>query len=147
MKRIFPVLVLLIAPLAGFSQSPKITQIVFSTSTRGFSKQVVIRPSRMEIHEENSRVSTGPNNESRKLEKKDWNQLCKQLENISLSEMARWESPTMKRASDAARSSTITITTKDGKIVSHDFDNENPHAKLQPLMDMIIKLAGKEKGR
>jgi hypothetical protein len=148
MKRASVVALMLgLLPLMAYAQDYKISQIVFTTSTRGFSKQIVIGSGQIKVTEENSRSGKNPQNQSLDLPKKAWKELCKKLENVSLTEISRMESPTMKRASDAARTSTLTVKTKNGKIVSHDFDNENPNAKLQPLMEEILKLAKTEKGR
>jgi hypothetical protein len=147
MKRILVITFLFLLSIISYAQAiDDITQIGFSTSTRGYSKQVTIDASHLEVKEEGSRTGKDVN-QSRKLTKKEWTQLCKQLKTVSLDEIADLKSPTMKRASDAAMLSTITITRKNGKTVSHDFDNENPHEKLQGLMNEIIKTVGNDKGR
>jgi hypothetical protein len=147
MNKLFVVASLLLTSLFSYGQkADEITQIVFSTSTRGYLKQVLFDPSHLEVKEEGSR--SGENiNYSRRLNKKEWAQLCHEFKGISLGEIPDLQSPSMKRASDAAMASTITITTKKGKTVTHDFDNENPHEKLQGLMKAILNITNQGKGR
>jgi hypothetical protein len=117
-------------------QQVDIAQIEFTTYTRGYHKTITITQREIVIAEQkkddaNERVTT------KKNKKEIWNKMIASLHDVSLSEIPSLASPTMKRASDAARSSTITLTTKNGNKFSHSFDNENSNEKLKPLMMLI----------
>jgi hypothetical protein len=57
-----------------------------------------------------------------------------------MEEIPALASPTMQRASDAARTSTLSIIDTMGKRYTHTFDNEDPNEKLKPLMKSIITM-------
>jgi hypothetical protein len=114
-----------------------ITKIEFSTGTRGYQKNVFISAdSIIEITEdrENKRPV------KKKIEQNEWRGLIDIASELSLNELEQLPSPTSKRAFDGAKHSSIIITTKDGKSYAHAFDDEQPHKKLQPLMNAIRKL-------
>lgn len=120
-----------------------ISKIEFTTLTRGYKKQVFIsRDSVIEIvdgrQEENGVVK-------RKLNIEEWDALIKGLENVILKEIPTLQSPTAQRTFDGARHSSIRITDADGKAWEHSFDNENPHEKLKPFMDGIVKIKRDDK--
>ncbi len=70
-----------------------------------------------------------------------WNMLMDHVRKIDLHAIETLESPTMARAYDGAKHSEIVIHTSEQEAVRHSFDDENPHAQLQPLMTTIRKLA------
>jgi hypothetical protein len=117
-----------------------IRQIEFYTSTRGSYKQIILTPKAMTINEENRTSSKGAERQNKKLKSSEWKNLCNTLKETSIAGIPDLNSPTMKRAFDGARTSTITISTKDGKTWSHSFDNEEPNQQLQKLMDAITSL-------
>lgn len=133
-------------PLIVFTSSLRaqtakdIKQIEFSTSARGSYKQIIFTPKEMLISEENRSSSTGEIRQSKKLTSAEWKKLCSTVKEISIPGIPELTSPTMKRSSDGARTSTITLSTTEGKTWSHSFDNENPNAQLQNLMDAITSL-------
>jgi hypothetical protein len=86
---------------------------------------------------DNARSSDSLKRVSEKLDKTKWAKLNTEIQSLSLPEVPLFKSPTMKRAYDGALHGILTITTMDGKIYSHGFDDENPHPKLQPLMKCI----------
>jgi len=57
-----------------------------------------------------------------------------------MEEIPTLASPTMQRASDAARTSALSIIDMTGKRYTHTFDNEDPNEKLKPLMKSIITM-------
>ena len=123
----------------GFQQEHDINRIEFATSTRGYHKIVAITMRAIKISEQ----AKGEENEittEKKLNPHQWQQLMNALRDVSLTEISSLKSPTMKRAFDGARASTITITNSKGEIFSHSFDNENPNEKLEPLMRLLLDL-------
>ncbi len=126
--------------LTVHAQSPdEITGIEFITATRGYQKQITINSKTITIKLEDHRQH-GKAPVVREMKKQDWDHLLESLNDVSLAEIPLLKSPSMQRASDGARSSSIAITTKEGVIWSHEFDNERPHEKLQPLIDVITAL-------
>ena len=123
-------------------QSADVHQIEFSKETRGYQEHIRITADSLNIYAEDAVRGNKSTNESRKLEAQEWTSLVAALEHVKLSELDKLASPTMKRASDAAMHSTITITTKNGQTFSHGFDDDNPHKILQPLVKSIRQVAG-----
>lgn len=78
--------------------------------------------------------------EARNISQSEWAALVSSLVDIDLNKIATLESPTNKRATDAAPYGTIEITTKDSVYTSASFDGKNPHEMLMPLMNEIIKI-------
>jgi hypothetical protein len=122
-----------------FQQKHDIIRIEFATSTRGYHKIVTITMHAVKISEQ----AKGEENEittDKKINPSQWQQLMNALRDVSLTEISSLKSPTMKRAFDGARASTITITNSKGEMFSHSFDNENPNEKLTPLMRVLLDL-------
>jgi hypothetical protein len=125
----------------GAQTAKDVKQIEFSTSTRGSYKQVIFTPKEMITSEENRTSSKGEERQNKKLKSAEWKKLCNALKEVAISGIPELQSPTMKRSFDGARTSTITISTKDGKTWAHSFDNEEPNAQLQKLMNEITSLS------
>jgi hypothetical protein len=115
----------------------KVVRIEFNSLTRGFQETVVITADSA-VRAVNPRNGL-PFTKAKAIKKRDWECLQKTINKISLSEISRLESPTMKRAYDGALHSTITITTKSGEQFTHSFDDDDPHEKLKPLMREILQ--------
>ena len=120
-------------------QQQNISRIEFATSTRGYHKNIIITAAAMSITQQ-SRNDVNEHTVKLKITKRDWNELRKALKNISMEEIPTLASPTMQRASDAARTSTLSIIDTMGKRYTHTFDNEDPNEKLKPLMKSIITM-------
>ena len=120
-------------------QQLKVSQIEFATSTRGYHKNVIITKDMLIITQQ-SHNDVSEHTTEVKMVEDDWSALLGALKDLSLEEISTLASPTMRRASDAARSSTLSITDENGKLYSHSFDNENPNAKLKRLMECIVAL-------
>jgi hypothetical protein len=120
-------------------QEYDISRIEFATSTRGYHKNVVVTLHAIKINEQ----AKGEDDEiiiDKKISSDQWEQLTNALHGVSLTEIPSLKSPTMKRAFDGARASTITITNSKGEIFSHSFDNEDPNEKLELLMRALSSL-------
>ena len=140
--KISSLLFLILLPFAIITcaQSVKeVTKIEFTTVTRGYYKQIVMTKQSITIQQED-RQSENKQPLIRKMKKKEWSKLIQSLKEVPLSELPRLKSPSSNRASDGARASSIAITTSHGVTWTHDFDNENPHVKLQMLMKAITSL-------
>jgi hypothetical protein len=81
-----------------------------------------------------------PTRTARATETSEWTSLAASLKDVDFSKIATLESPTNKRATDAAPFGTIVISTKDSVYTSATFDGKNPHEMLQPLMKEIVKV-------
>ena len=138
MKIIFPVFLFsLISVMAGCQS---VYDIRFTTSTRGYSKEIVITPKTITLHEQNFREPSKEKNTSWEIRKEDWKKLLQSFEDVMPSEFPLLKAPSDKRAFDGARTSTLIVTDKKGKTWHHAFDDEDPNQKLQPLMNVINEL-------
>lgn len=81
-----------------------------------------------------------PTRKARATQSSEWMALAKAMEGVELEKIASLESPTNKRATDAAPYGTIIIHTKDSTYTSAGFDGKNPHEMLMPLMNEIVKI-------
>ncbi len=144
MKYISVTLILLLSIGFAIAQSQQvITQIEVSKMSRAFEEHVRITTDSLHIYIVNRKSGDPqPVMTSRKLENGEWPKLVQSLGGISLQEISELPSPTMKRASDAAMHSTISITTKDGKSYEHGYDDENPNTALVPLLKEVRKVGG-----
>jgi hypothetical protein len=124
--------------LAARCQDTTVTKIEFTSLTRGYHKQVLISADSLIA------ISAGRENDQkivkRKLAAGEWKELVKGVALVSLAQIPALQSPTWRRTFDGARHSTITISTREGKSYIHSFDDETPNEKLQPLMEIIIKI-------
>ena len=115
--------------------SGDIIRIKFSSLTRGYQELVSITSDSIKIS--HSQAGAEKIEKVRALKKDEWTEVVKSLQKVTLSEINALESPTNKRTYDGARHSTFTITTKSNQVFTHSFDNEEPHQKLVPLMNII----------
>lgn len=125
---------------AVYSQkTSQVVRIEFTSLTRGgIIKQIIVTKDSV-IKSKSEGRGTELQTIKRAISKKDWQRLLKSFKDVTLSQVPELESPTMKRAYDGAKHSTISITTNDAT-VTHSFDDEEPHKKLQQLMLQINKL-------
>jgi hypothetical protein len=119
-----------------------VTRIELSKITRGYQEQVLATPDSIHVFLDNSMSGQPPYKRARKLEPGEWTRLVEAVKAVPLKEIPTLPSPTMKRAHDAAKHSTLTITTRDGKDYSHGFDDDDANKALQPLMKELRALSG-----
>ncbi len=132
---------LFVAGLIGcavYSQKPsEVVRVEFTSLARGgYNKQVIV--TKDSLFESNSEGREEVQIMRRKTNPNEWQGLMQSLNNVTLSKIPDLKSPTMKRAYDGARHSTISISTSRGETVTHSFDDEMPNEKLQELMKLII---------
>lgn len=121
--------------------SNTVNMIEFSTLSRsGHYEHIIITQDSIFINITERRLNNVDTSYSRKLKSNEWQAIIQSLENISLPEIPDMKSPTMKRAYDGARHSEIIISEKNSNSFNHLFDDENPHEKLNPLMNKIESL-------
>jgi hypothetical protein len=119
-------------------------KVEFTSLTRGFQETLIItKDSITRSLDTRGELSVKA---SERIQKSEWDCIVKAVKGISLETLGDLKSPTMKRAYDGARHSSITITTASGAQFSHSFDDEEPHEKLGALMKEIKKLRKKLKG-
>ncbi|MFZ6011753.1 MAG: hypothetical protein ACOYXT_15530 [Bacteroidota bacterium] len=118
-------------------QSADIAQIEFNTLTRGFNKNIRFTPDSI-VAAVSGRE--GDSSDKRAIEKNQWQSLISTLKTLPLTDIPGLKSPSMKRAYDGARHSTISVKLKNGETFIHSFDDEQPAPELQNLMEAIIKL-------
>lgn len=91
------------------------------------------------VTEFNGRIES--NRTARATSSDEWMQLKESMKTVKLDEIATLESPTNRRATDAAPFGTVIITTKDSTYQSASFDGFDAHIQLTPLMTVIQKIS------
>ena len=127
---------------AATCQPEAISRVEFTTTTRGYQKQVFITEDSV------IQIVDGRQDENKVLKRKtdptEWKSLIDAARDIKLDNLPALQSPTSRRTFDGARHSRIKVTTKDKKEFEHSFDDEAPHAELKPMMDAILKIQAPE---
>jgi hypothetical protein len=117
----------------------EITAITFTKQTRGLLDEVMISRDSVEGFVENHRMPENSHHYANAIDESQWAKLVMTLNDVQLEDIDGLQSPTMNRAHDGAIHSSIVIAFKDGKTVTHSFDDENPHPDLKPLLDVILE--------
>jgi hypothetical protein len=129
----------------AYSQtSSYITRIEFNSGSRTFRQQIIITSDSIVSVKEDFRINLKPVVKSGKATPAEWKNILQCLKDVALEEIPSLKSPSDKRTYDGASHGSIIITTRDRRSFTHDFDDENPHAKLQPLMKQILKTRDKK---
>jgi hypothetical protein len=129
----------------AYSQtSSDITRIEFNSGSKTFRRQIIITPDSVLSVEEDFRINLKPVVKSGKATPAEWKSMLQSLKDVSIDEIPGLKSPSAGRTYDAASQGSIIITTRDRRSFTHDFDDETPHAKLQPLMKQILKIRNKK---
>jgi len=81
-----------------------------------------------------------PTRTARATQNSEWLALVNSLKDVDLTKISTLESPTNKRATDAAPFGTLIVTTKETVFTSSAFDGKNPHEMLMPLMNEMAKI-------
>lgn len=150
MKIIFFILSIFLMSFScdNVSLKDEIKMIEFNSGgMSGYHEQIKISEDSIEIIIEQRRTEEPAQKYQQEISPEDWSKLIETIENLNFSEIGSLESPTMKRAYDGAMHSGITIYTLTSSYVSPSFDDDNPHEKLQPLMNAIREVAGKVERR
>lgn len=116
------------------AQRDQIIKIEFQSLSRAYSEMISITPDSIKDKKIRNRGKETITNSA--IPMKKWNALIRVLDKIELKQIPELSSPTMKRAYDGARHSSLKIFTST-KSYEHLFDDENPNAKLLPLMRCI----------
>lgn len=136
MKLILACIIALAAYFLPMEQSESIEEIRLSSSTRGYSKIITLRPDLFSLKIEGKEGKET----SRNATKAEWEQLVQALSGLPLNELDQLEPPSDKRASDRALHSTITIKTNKNEYSSRSFDNYSSPKQLVPLVEQIREL-------
>lgn len=78
---------------------------------------------------------------ARATSSEEWLQLKESMKTVKLNDIADLESPTNRRATDAAPFGSVSITTKDSTYQSAGFDGFDANEQLLPLMLIIKKIS------
>lgn len=120
----------------------EIKEVAFrSMGMSGHAETITVNRDSVVLSYEKRRTQEKPLTFGRKLDNGEWTSLIAIIKAINFSEISSLESPTNKRAYDGALHSEIIIRTRDREYVSPSFDDEDPHEKLQPLMNALRELA------
>ena len=115
---------------SNISLNLNLEKIELTEQTRGTNIIYIFTP-KEKITSVNGNQSSLPMNIS------EWENINKEISQIELSAIKDFESPTTKRYSDAALSSTIIITANNQQYNSASFDAGFPNQKLKPLYDLL----------
>jgi hypothetical protein len=145
LRRVLWVLILLIASaLTCRQQHEPVVKIEFTSFTRGFQKQTFISPdSLIQLTNKRGVISVA----KRHLDSLEWQSVIESLQEVQIDQIKDLPAPSSRRTFDGAMHSTITIITGDKKKYEHTFDDEFPHEKLFPLMQVVKKVAGEDTHR
>ncbi|SHG55626.1 hypothetical protein SAMN04488109_0810 [Chryseolinea serpens] len=132
-------LIMMTAGSLSAQQKEGIKQIDFTKSTRGYEERIRVTPDSVVVRIENFRADEKVQQSGRKLAAKEWRALLKTLKNVPFQTIPGLPSPGMQRASDAALQGTLQVTTTQ-QTYAHSFDNEDPNAKLVPLLKAVKAL-------
>ena len=136
------VLLLVFGNVSNCQPAKTINQIEVTKTSRGYQENVRLTRDSLIVYIENNVAGKAPMKHTRKLDPKEWTSLIQALDGVVLKDIPALPSPTMKRASDAAMHSTITISAEGGKTYAHGYDNEDPHQALKPLLKMVREIGG-----
>lgn len=120
------------------AQDQDIIKIEFTSLSRGYYEKVEFTKDSL-ISKKSQNRGTAEQIYQKEVTQKQWASLVSELRTIELSTLPSLKSPTMKRAYDGARHSSLTIYTSENSY-QHVFDDENPDKSLKGLMNNIIKL-------
>jgi hypothetical protein len=131
------VFILAVTLISGKCQNTNDVRCVELTSaTRGYQKTVRVSPDSV-VTTVNNRGETSKS--KRKLSGEEWAEIMESIQGVAKEDIGKLPAPTSDRARDAAKHSSITITTADGQKRTHTFDDEMPHERLMPLMNVLNK--------
>ncbi|SMD31744.1 hypothetical protein SAMN04488029_0080 [Reichenbachiella faecimaris] len=129
----------LLLSISAHAQIDTIVKIEFQSLSRGYYEHISITEDSLVVRKNENRSAEESVNK-RALSKKEWKSLLKEFNHVNLESLPVLESPTMKRAYDGARHSSLKVySTK--SFYEHLFDDDNPHTKLQPVMKCIRSIA------
>lgn len=137
--------VFILVSIGAFGQADQITQIELSQVSRGYSEHIRITSDSLFFSSEDRKSEGAAGRYGVAIDLPQWEHLMHVAAKLKLQDMNALPSPTMKRASDAAMHSTISITTKSGQSYSHGYDDEHPHEAIEPLRAAIRELADTHK--
>jgi len=116
-----------------------VTRIEFNSGSRTFREQIILTRDSIIVVKEDFRIDLKPQIKRKSMSAKDWQGLMEIADRIDIKSIGELKSPTDKRTYDAASHGSLIISTKNNKSYTHGFDDEEPHAKLKPLMTEIGK--------
>ena len=137
------VFVLVFGMAARCQPGKHVNQIELSKMSRGYEEHIQFTADSLHVWIENNRGEQGVDR-TRKLTVQEWTSLIDLTNEIKLTDLSALPSPTMKRATDAAMHSTITIHLADGRAYSHGYDDEDPHDIVKPLLKKIREISNSE---
>lgn len=113
-------------------------KVTFHTGSRGYQRAVVLTKDSVLVTINSSFEDRPSKNIRTAITAAEWNNVTGSLKSVNISGLNALESPTMKRAVDAADHSSIAVTTD--KEYVHSFDNTDPHEQLKKLMAVILEI-------
>jgi hypothetical protein len=121
-----------------------IREVELSKISRGYEEHIRINADSLHVMIENRKGEKASQSFSRKISPDEWTSIINVAKGIKLKDVPALAAPSMKRASDAAMHSTLTVSTEDGQSYSHGYDDEDPHEALQPLRKAIREISSQK---
>jgi hypothetical protein len=119
-----------------------VEKVEFNTmGMSGVYEKISITPDSLQRKTGKRRTNEPEEQFGKSINQEEWNSVLSALAAISLNNIGSLQSPTNKRTYDGAMHSEIIVTTIDNQSFRHSFDDEDPHAKLEALMEVIRLLS------
>ena len=134
-------LLIFVLSVTSCASAQKVLEINFTTSTRGYQKEITLTDHIMSVSETDRSGSETTHTTELNPEERD--QLQQLLQTLNMETIPSLESPTKDRGIDRALISTLTFSTQDAKTYTHQFDDETPNTYLQPILDFILAVEKK----
>ncbi|NOR27103.1 MAG: hypothetical protein GQ540_01085 [Lutibacter sp.] len=107
--------------------------INYDATTRGSSIKFEVTSTKVYYKDIEKTIETKTNS-------KFWKEITTIVEQINLTEIESFSSPTSNRNVDAALHATLSISINDLIYESQTFDHGNPPDKLKPLIEVLFKV-------
>ena len=115
----------------------KETTLTYTTFTRGFYKQVIIKDKQITISLTKGKTDMVP----KPLSSKNWKSLVTEFQKIKLDNLAKLVAPSNRSSTDAALIASLKVKHQNNNYDSTSFDHGNAPAEIKKLVELITKLS------
>jgi hypothetical protein len=115
----------------------KETTLTYTTFTRGFYKQVVIKNQQITI----SLTKGATDMVAKPISSKNWKSLVTEFQKIKLDNLPKLVAPSNRSSTDAALFASLKVKHQNKNYDSTSFDHGNAPAEIKKLVELITKLS------
>lgn len=115
--------------------------VIYQASSRGFAKYVSVSEKVVQVSSDRSLQKM----ESFDCETEDWQELKKMVENMNPDDLKGLKAPSDKHTFDGAAGASLTITQGDLAYITPTFDDGNPPAEIEKLVNKVLAIGAKVK--